>query len=314
MIGMITHQRHTARKNKHIFYIFVIATGICLWRAWTCPPAIRNARNTSFTSDFVIGINTVNRPGRINYLQATLHTLFCALDKTGSFPPVVLFNGEVPPTAHTALSAVKKDPIFLKLQEHGLVVKEAKQLHKELQQAMATGGLPSSHGDSPSRIWWRSKEALDTAMTIELSLHHAPSAKYYIHMQDDIRVAGGFLQELHKFISHLPGACRYVDFVSLYSSGDFHRKMSYEVLDGTTTGMVAFSIPVRMAKDLSMYIKSHFYISPVDWLLANFRDERRSRQHVIIPNLVEHMGRFSTLHGKTHNLSRGSSTFKPCGC
>lgn len=265
-------------------------------------------------AEFVIGISSGHRPGNHNYIQPTLQNLSCGLQSSQEpYPRVLVFNAEVPATKHKALMAMQGDPVWHDLQQKGLLVRFGKEMHPELVAANASGGLPPSFGDSPERIWWRSKEALDTAATIEAALQADTTASYYIHFQDDIRVAAGFLDKLRSYLAGLPQHQRSQDFISMYSSGDYGRTKPY-INAGTPVGMVAFCIPRKLATGLARHIREKFYTKPVDWLMEDYRVLQNSNEHVIVPNLVQHQGGQSTLAGKTYDLKRGSATFQPGGC
>ena len=139
--------------------------------------------------------------------------------------------------------------------------------------------LKRKWGDSPERVKWRSKQNIDYAF---LMCYCRGRSSYYLHLEDDIKVAPSFYPKLRDFINS--------------------QKQPWKSLDASMQGHVG---KVYHAEDLGS-AASLFYIlydeMPVDWLMMNWRamtSETRDARFIFhTAGLFEHLGVHSSLAGK----------------
>lgn len=163
--------------------------------------------------------------------------------------------------------------------------------------------------DPASRFWWRSKEALDTALVLETGLQAAPGVEYVIFLQDDIMLASGILLQLKSFMVDLSRSREIADVITLFTVGTTAAK---PVKGHSVSGCVGLALRANMVPDLAAYIRSRFAEAPVDWLLNDFIEAKKKIEWAFHPNLVQHVGVTSSLAGKQQPLR--SSSFKDTTC
>ena len=169
--------------------------------------------------------------------------------------------------------------------------------------------------DPADRLWWRSKEALDTAYALEAALQAAPGATFVIFLQDDVQLAAGFTQQLQTFIAKgFAGSA--ADVITLFTTTPGTVASSGpELLSnpwGTPFGAVALAFSRPVAQELVEYFRANFADVPVDWLLNTFIEERKKVLWAFQPNLVQHVGVTSSLAGKQQPAA--SLTFRDRTC
>lgn len=248
-------------------------------------------------AQFIVGMSTVSRH-RTNYLNRTLHSLQCALKSDGAQPTVLVLNGDIPPNKHTEFENLWKQPFIREFSRQGLTLIHVGELHKELQAAKAARSLPQTLGDPPQRIWWRCKENPDKAYLIEAAVNVSQGEKYYLQLEDDVKLAPYFLSKLSTFITNLDREGKAVDIVSLFG----HKG---------STGGVAIVYRIGFLQEYVAYLRANFYQSPYDWMLDHFVSQHGFSTYVMIPNLVQHTGIMSSLAGKVQLIT--SSTFIDTG-
>lgn len=233
---------------------------------------------------FIIGMTTVARD-RGTYLNATLHSLQCGLSSDHAQPTVLVLNGEFPSNRHPDFLVLWRQKYIQDFMRKGLMLLSMGHLHHALLNANASGGLPLTHGDPPERVYWRSKENLDKAYLIEAALQVSRGAKYYLQIEDDLRFAPHFLGRLQSFIRTQQGQGRSVDVVSLYGESGLK-------------GSQAIAYRVGLLQEFVNELRQKFYHSPYDWMLEDFRRHRNLSLDIIVPNLVQHIGIYSSLANK----------------
>lgn len=170
--------------------------------------------------------------------------------------------------------------------------------------------------DPADRLWWRSKEALDTAWALEAGIHAAPGAQYILFLQDDIMLAAGFLQQLQGSVMQSNNS-KSVDIITLFTSTGPASSGQSKLVElpspwAAQFGLVAVAIRVPVAVDLIEYLRAKFADAPVDWLLNDFITDRNITTWVFQPNLVEHVGLMSSLPGKQQPIKSSTFTDRRC--
>jgi hypothetical protein len=172
---------------------------------------------------------------------------------------------------------------------------------------------PPSAGEAASdqadRFWWRSKEVLDTAFALETALATVPTADYVVFLEDDIMVAPGFIQKLEEFTNSTSSAGQRVDIVNLFSSEGRQSQPVRVSGQGTTQG---FAMHAAMVPHFVSYSRARFLDALVDWLLGDFIKLHKKSVWVFYPNLVDHVGHYSSLVGKKQPIVSSSFVDRRC--
>lgn len=283
---------------------------------------------------FVLGMTSVSRSGHPGYVHAAVKSLVAALESSAaansSAPPItlLLFNGDYPPSKHTAIAAIQADGNITASSAVTLRIIDTGGLHPQLRAALQPDGShnltdPIFH-DPPERLWWRSKEALDTAFLMNTALQHiakqqaaAPAVAcrppwWYLHFQDDIKVTPGFLDKLTTYINRIKALGQQADIITLFSSGDGGRQPREPYIVEINTGGQALVFNVSFVESFVPFLKQHFTMKPVDWLMGDYLKSVKGQFHVYLPNLVQHCGRISSLKNKIQPLT--SATYVGPGC
>jgi hypothetical protein len=171
--------------------------------------------------------------------------------------------------------------------------------------------LPPAAGDPPDRFWWRSKEALDTVYTLQAALRLQSTASHIVFLQDDVIVAPGYLQKLQQFLEAKAASNDTVDVVTLFTSNSGSIPVRVDV-GAVHFGFVAVVFRRAVVEELVPYLTTRFSEAPVDWLLNDFLSSRQKTFWAYYPNLVQHVGVFSSLRGKKQGIA--SPTFGDRGC
>lgn len=190
------------------------------------------------------------------------------------------------------------------------------------ERARFLAGLSDTDRDPADRLWWRAKEVLDAAFVLEAAAAHVQEApassphnsSYVMFLQDDVRLAAGFLQTVGDFLNSQDGSS--VDVLTLFSTGAAAAQARHaaprRVAAGEHFGLVAVVFKPAVVRGLVARLRTAYADAPVDWLLGRFIMERGLRIWVMQPNLVQHEGMQSSLAGKTQPLR--SATFVDTHC
>lgn len=172
--------------------------------------------------------------------------------------------------------------------------------------------MNATSSDSPDRFWWRCKETLDAADSLEAAIDAAPGAKYVIFFEDDLIMASTLLQELTTFTAQQSAANKSVDVMTLYTTnGDSQpRQISNPFsIPWFTQGVM---LRRTVVQDLVLYLRSRFAEAPVDGLLLDFIKAQGLQFWAYYPNLIQHVGVTSSLKGKTSQ--HRSQSFRDQAC
>lgn len=285
-----------------------------------------NSRTQQSMAPFLaITIPSVHRHGNVTYLSDTVKSLYCALGaNTASWPPVVVVNAEYPASKHTDFASLQQDTRFQDARQHGLHLITMAEMHGELHApsfvAMLAGRAVTDmqprvsprpevpEADEAGRLWWRSKECLDAACALKAVQHVAPRARYYLFVQDDVQFAAGFDESLQRFCKDNPNA----DVVSLFVGGGAGTHPVPLKPGQGHVGLVALLFRSAVVNEFIHFVKPRFADKPVDWLLEQLVNERNLTTWAYYPNLVQHVGKSSSLQGKVQNIVSGTFAGKGC--
>jgi hypothetical protein len=158
-------------------------------------------------------------------------------------------------------------------------------------------------------------------------MHSAPSASHVIFLQDDVRVAAGFLPQLHALLggrSNSNDTAQHanstgnnsssIDVLALFSSGGKSDGRPYKLpnLGENHFGLVAVVFRAAHLPGLIAHLRASFAAAPVDWLVNGYITQAELSVWVYLPNLVQHVGRLSSLAGKVQPIVSGSFVNTQC--
>ncbi|KAL9950749.1 hypothetical protein ACROYT_G043304 [Oculina patagonica] len=146
-------------------------------------------------------------------------------------------------------------------------------------------------GDSPQRIFWRSKQNID--FTFLMCYCHGLS-QYYLHLEDDVLPAPSFYPKLRDFI--------------------FSVKTPWPILDACFEGHVAKVYHGNDLENLATYFYLMYDEMPVDWLIIFWRKIKYDRpydQEFIFPpaSLFQHLGTHSSFAENKNRRKMGEQYF-----
>lgn len=143
----------------------------------------------------------------------------------------------------------------------------------------------------------------------------AHTADYVIFLQDDIMVAPGLIPKLEAFYAehNTTVTADAVDVLTLFMSQTNPKSpVRISVPGSVHYGAVGLVVRVSVAREFVAYSRDRFADAPVDWLLNDFVKDSGKALWAFHPNLVEHVGKASSLAGKRQGIV--SSSFRDKGC
>ncbi|XP_078361664.1 alpha-1,6-mannosyl-glycoprotein 4-beta-N-acetylglucosaminyltransferase-like isoform X2 [Oculina patagonica] len=219
-----------------------------------------------------IGIASIVRPQGDNYLVRTIQSLInhtSEEDRREIFIVIFLADFDDAPKS-TALTEISSR--FEKYINQGFirVIFAPKEFYPPL------SNVKKKFGDSPQRIFWRSKQNID--FTFLMCYCHGLS-QYYLHLEDDVLPAPSFYPKLRDFISSV--------------------KKPWPILDASFKGHVAKVYHGNDLENLATYFYLMYDEMPVDWLINFWRAIKYDRpfdQQFIFPpaSLFQHVGSHSS--------------------
>ncbi|XP_031549906.1 alpha-1,3-mannosyl-glycoprotein 4-beta-N-acetylglucosaminyltransferase A-like isoform X2 [Actinia tenebrosa] len=227
----------------------------------------------------VIGVPTVRRPKAASYLSQTLKELVEGLEEHEKSEVLILvfitdFNT-------TVIQSIRKEisDSFANEMNSGLlrVVTAPRSFYPSLE------NLPRLWGDSPERVKWRSKQCLDYAFLFEYS---KDLGEYYLQIEDDISTSKGYLKAIKNFITT-------------------NEKRAWSVLEFGARGFIGIMYRTTDIGRLSMFVKSFFWVLPIDILNRYFNDFHLHGNPAWArcrPPIFRHVGTFSSLVGQVRPL------------
>ncbi|KAA8494079.1 hypothetical protein FVE85_4054 [Porphyridium purpureum] len=235
-------------------------------------------------------IPTVARPGGVEYLSSTLDSLAYQLDLAGNKPAwldgVTVYNMHVPAEEHVTpqryFESKRSRRAWLRVRIRNEPVRE----HRVM-----------THGDGIRRVVWRSKEAQDYELTLQMCMAENPHVTYFAVVQDDVEFNEG-IRDLASWVAQRYSRPAAVCSLSLYDE-DSATPPNGEL---RADNMVARVWERSRAADFANYIYERYDVDPVDWLARSFCKRKRKPTRVMVPNPLSHRGEISTLQGKVWSL------------
>nr|XP_058956299.1 alpha-1,3-mannosyl-glycoprotein 4-beta-N-acetylglucosaminyltransferase C-like [Pocillopora verrucosa] len=228
-----------------------------------------------------IGIPTVERTYKNkteSYLTATLNSLLTSNVSEDDLKDIliVVFLAD---TEESARAIVKKKLLenFSKYMEMNLihVISAPPSFYPRLK------GIPSTLGDGPDRMYWRSKQSMDYVFMFYYS--HG-LANYYLHLEDDVTTEPNTLSQIRKFI-------------------DQRGNVTWEVLNFSMWGFIGKLFHDENLRLLGRYLEKFYFEMPCDWLLYNYYASRggksmlKDKKNMYEKELFHHIGHQSSSLG-----------------
>jgi N-Acetylglucosaminyltransferase-IV (GnT-IV) conserved region len=233
----------------------------------------------------VVGIPTVAR--KRGYVARTVDLLLSRAG-TESLDRVrfVVMNAQVPPEAHEGVDAIRE--------RHRSAIARG-----VLQVIEAPLHPPESAQQSralPAETSWKRKQVLDAAAIMELC---APAGSYYLHLEDDVEPAMGYLSEIMDFIEEEERTGGWHALAFYTASPARHRG---PVDPSRFWGFIGVLFRTSELPDLIAEFRRRRLEAPVDTLLTDYLAARELELRAHVPSLFEHVGFHSSLPSRVQSF------------
>ena len=224
-----------------------------------------------------IGICTISTRHE-NYLPQTLSSLLSHTNQQEQQElQIVVFDCDMTAEESSYISATKAQ--FRSQIEEGLIeiVRTSPADYPDL------SDLPLSFGDSPDRVYWRTKQCLDYSLIFQ---HCAGKAEYYLHLEDDVLCAPNYYQKICHEIERFPAS-------------------DWAAMQFCDLGFIGMLFKDADLKKISFFFRTFCDEMPVDWLIGYFFALRRRKGEEFIRaerGLFQHIGYYSSLKGKLSDV------------
>jgi len=131
--------------------------------------------------------------------------------------------------------------------------------------------LKRNFGDSPDRVRWRAKQAIDFSL---LFMYSADISDYYIQLEDDVRSAVGFVKSIRHYVNE---------------QNRVHPEWS--VLEFSELGFIGKLFRSSDLERLSEFVMMFYAEQPIDWLFRYFKSAVNQQQIFLRkPTVFQHFG------------------------
>ncbi|ELT89848.1 hypothetical protein CAPTEDRAFT_200535 [Capitella teleta] len=230
----------------------------------------------TFAHFLTIGIPCVQRVNGAEYLVNTLTSLIenTSWQDKGDIV-VVVFLADTDQTKRNSISTTIEQTFYEYIELGFLQIIEVNQtFYPDFEE------LQHNFGDSPERIVWRSKQAVDFAL---MFLYAKNLSMYYMQLEDDVISAERFLDGIRSYIKEQTRRWVVLEFSELGFIGKLFHSEDL----------------VKLARFMLMFYDQQ----PVDWLLRHFRNTMaQSYLKLRRPTLFQHIGVNSSLSQKSDNF------------
>jgi hypothetical protein len=252
----------------------------------------------STSPQFVIGIPTVRRDR--DYLLETFDRLL------EQIPPderarvaIVVFNADPEPALHSQCRELADRHAAL-IESGFLTILRNPKGYPEL-----PDDRPASDGADRTAAYdrWKTKLLLDAVYLFNFCTDRG---EYYIHLEDDVVVANGFLERLRAWLDTDLARSDEWSIVSLFSTLHYFRdsrsspprSVPMTDLPRAFNSATALLFRCRDLRRISDFMARHHNQDPLDWTLGRFLVETGGCAYCCVPSLVQHNGVISSLSGK----------------
>lgn len=232
----------------------------------------------------VIGIPTVAR-GR-DYVEKTVDLLLCrggaALDDRAR---LVLMNAEAPADAHRAVDSIRN-------RQSSAIARGILTVISVTDHRPAVAAEPR---EAPTVIPWSTKQVLDAAALME---HCAPLGTHYIHLEDDILPAPGYLTRILEFVEAEERAGGWYALAFYCPTPTVHRRA---INPERFWGLIGVLFRTSDLRDLVEELRRRKDEAPVDNIFTDYLAARRLELRAHVPSLFEHVGFQSSLPSRVQS-------------
>lgn len=162
------------------------------------------------------------------------------------------------------------------------------------------GNLRNLFKDENDRLEWRSKQSLDFAFLMKYAHEELDDFAFYVQMEDDLEFSDHYLTEMAWWISKYFENRNDWFQLSFYSSYQYPDRYRYPEKD--FFGFIGQLFRTKDLKPLYQFIEERFDLAPVDWLQRDYLIENKVKIFSHYPSIFQHVGKTSSLEGKTQNL------------
>ena len=244
-----------------------------------------SCRSMPFTDSLVIGIPTVRRKGG-SYILDTLSSVFTHIrsSDTNVIVAVFLADSDIKKRAYMSKTLISKFRSQLE-DGHLVIFQYSENIYPPFK------NITKTYGDSPERLIWRAKQALDFAF---LWSSVKAIGTYYLHLEDDVLSSPGFISEIRKAIKKVKG---------------YHGK--WVCLEFSRLGFIGKLYRSRDLDKLASFVRTFYDRHPVDFLMRYFNNLMGQSNAILhVPSLFQHIGVNSSLEGKIQTLKDTGFMFK----
>ncbi|XP_076472587.1 alpha-1,3-mannosyl-glycoprotein 4-beta-N-acetylglucosaminyltransferase C-like [Babylonia areolata] len=143
--------------------------------------------------------------------------------------------------------------------------------------------LKRTYQDSLTRVQWRSKQNVDYAALMEYS---APLSTYYLHIEDDVTTADGYLRHIRNFIHK-------------------HETTTWAMLELCPHGFIGKLFRSADLPKMVMILRTFYLEQPCDFLMRYFTQMMTQPKPILIPKaLFFHQGKYSSLFNVTRKTDK----------
>ena len=249
--------------------------------------------------NMVIGISTVYRQ-KENYLFNTVANILHRLSKAERRTVrIIVMNGDVPASKNKEVQKVREEfedeieagllTIKSVCDEHGgdcaghpeLAVEDEELLHR--------------WGDNPQRVRWRAKQVLDVASLMQAAA--GEDYGYFLMLEDDVKVAKSFPTAIRQWVDSK--LLRRTDWLIASFYNPWKVKDLEVVPPQKFFGVIGQLFRVHDLPHIVSFLRRNFDESPLDWLFVDYLTKHKVNMIAHAPSLFQHLGKVSSLAGKT---------------
>jgi len=248
-----------------------------LMNEFLLPYRTKSNRNNKGKVDFIFAIPTVRRENA-SYLITTVKSLLNQSTKLEIEKCLfIIFIAETNITfVRTIGNEIRKN--FIEELKSGIIeiMIPSKEYYPDLT------NIPATYNESREQTSWRTKQNLDYIYLMSY-VYSYYDVKYYIQMEDDIIATKHYVTLIEKFIQSA-------------------NRVNWYTIEFSALGFIGKLFKRKELKELITFMLKNFKLKPCDWIFYDFLDiTKKIRLHRDYA-LFQHMGRQSSLKGKTQEL------------
>lgn len=232
--------------------------------------------------ELVVGLPTVARPR--DYVERTVGLLLSRGTEELALrrARIVLLNAEEPPEAHRAVETIRQR-FGPELERGSLEI-----VSLPISALPATG--PVQEGSAPVEIWQR-RQVLHAAALME---YCAPLGSHYLHLEDDVIPAPGYLTRVLRFLDEEGRSGGWHSLAFYSPNPTVHR---HSIDPGEFWGFIGILLRSSDLPPLVAEMRRRSGEAPVDLVFTHYLARRGLELRAHSPSLFEHIGLQSSFPG-----------------